>query len=229
MPRSGPGTIPPTTRANGGRQEGYSSGRSAAATGELTAWCCRPGIPHDPPGAPSGGGPGPPHDCESHRRHRAPGPRRRRRARYLGITGTNGKSTTTALIGHIPRARPGAGAGRRQHGHEPVLSWTSLDARRLLRPGDVLLSAGPPSITFERWPRSLLNISPDHLDRHGGMAGYIAAKRRIFERTQSPRHRRHRHSTTPSAAAIFERAEGARRHRVIPILRRTAGCRAAST
>jgi UDP-N-acetylmuramoylalanine--D-glutamate ligase len=32
----------------------------------------------------------------------------------------------------------------------------------------------------------LLNITPDHLDRHGGMAGYVAAKRHIFDRQQPP-------------------------------------------
>ena len=34
----------------------------------------------------------------------------------------------------------------------------------------------------------LLNITPDHLDRHGGMAGYIAAKKRIFAQPDLRRH-----------------------------------------
>ena len=39
----------------------------------------------------------------------------------------------------------------------------------------------------------LLNITPDHLDRHGGMAGYIAAKRRIFDRQRGAGLGRDRH------------------------------------
>ena len=38
----------------------------------------------------------------------------------------------------------------------------------------------------------LLNISPDHLDRHGGMEGYVAAKRRILMGQGQGRHRRDR-------------------------------------
>src|SRR5205807_4642349 len=99
-------------------------------------------------------------------------------ARFVGITGTNGKSTTTALIGHILAA-----AGRRAEvgGNlgAPALSLAPLDAD-----GTYVLEASSfqletiTTLVFDI--AVLLNITPDHLERHGGMDGYIAAKRRIF-------------------------------------------------
>src|SRR5437868_8979626 len=99
-------------------------------------------------------------------------------ARYVGITGTNGKSTTTALIGHIL-----ASAGR------PVevggnLGTPALSFAPLGRDGTYVIEASSfqleliPALAFDT--AVLLNITPDHLDRHGSMEGYIAAKKRIF-------------------------------------------------
>lgn len=99
-------------------------------------------------------------------------------ARYVGITGTNGKSTTTALIAHILRqagktVEVGGNLGR------PVTQFAMLD-----RDGLYVLELS--SYQLELTPSLacdiglLLNISPDHLDRHGGMVGYVAAKRHIF-------------------------------------------------
>ncbi len=106
-------------------------------------------------------------------------------ASYIGITGTNGKSTTTALIGHIMDlggrfAQVGGNIGEPVLLLEPagnegtyVLEMSSYQLERTL------------SITFDVavW----LNISPDHLERHGGVEGYIAAKKNIFRRQTSPR------------------------------------------
>jgi UDP-N-acetylmuramoylalanine--D-glutamate ligase len=99
-------------------------------------------------------------------------------ARYVGITGTNGKSTTTALIGHILAA-----AGERvEIGGN--LGTSALALAPLGRDGTYVLEASSfqleliTSLAFD--VAVLLNITPDHLDRHGGMDGYIAAKRRIF-------------------------------------------------
>jgi len=99
-------------------------------------------------------------------------------ARYVGITGTNGKSTTTALIGHIL-----AGAGRRvEIGGN--LGTAALALAPLGSDGIYVLEASSfqleliTTLAFE--VAVLLNITPDHLDRHGGMAGYIVAKQRIF-------------------------------------------------
>jgi UDP-N-acetylmuramoylalanine--D-glutamate ligase len=99
-------------------------------------------------------------------------------ARYVGITGTNGKSTTTALLGHIL-----ASAGRRvETGGN--LGTAALALAPLGRDGTYVLELSSfqleliTTLAFE--VAVLLNITPDHLDRHGGMAGYIAAKQRIF-------------------------------------------------
>lgn len=99
------------------------------------------------------------------------------RARIVSVTGTNGKSTTTALLGHIlSMAGPtsvGGNIGRAALDLEPpgerrtyVLEMSSyqLDLTRHFRP-DVAI-----------W----LNLTPDHLDRHGDLRGYAKAKARIF-------------------------------------------------
>ncbi len=101
-----------------------------------------------------------------------------KRPKVVAITGTNGKSTTTALIGHMLSqagrdARIGGNIGVGVLGLEPMhggavyvleLSSYQLDLTSSLKP-DVAI---------------LLNITPDHLDRHGSMDGYVAAKRRIL-------------------------------------------------
>ncbi len=100
-------------------------------------------------------------------------------AACVTVTGTNGKSTTTALIGHILRT-----AGRRVEigGNfgPPVLG---LDPPG--RDGLYVLELSSYQLERTRSLRArtavLLNIAEDHLDRHGGMAGYVAAKRRIFD------------------------------------------------
>jgi UDP-N-acetylmuramoylalanine--D-glutamate ligase len=97
---------------------------------------------------------------------------------YVGVTGTNGKSTTTTLIGHILKwagrqVEVGGNLGT------PALSLTALEPGGvyLLEMSSYQLELAP-SIRFA--VAVLLNITPDHLGRHGGMAGYLAAKRRIF-------------------------------------------------
>jgi UDP-N-acetylmuramoylalanine--D-glutamate ligase len=104
--------------------------------------------------------------------------RARPAASYVGITGTNGKSTTTALIGHIL-----AVAGRRvETGGN--LGTAALSLAPLGSEGTYVLELSSfqleliTCLAFD--VAVLLNITPDHLDRHGGMEGYIAAKRRIF-------------------------------------------------
>jgi UDP-N-acetylmuramoylalanine--D-glutamate ligase len=102
----------------------------------------------------------------------------------IAITGTNGKSTTTALIGHIlaQAGRPVAVGGNLG---TPALDLETLDER-----GVYVLELS--SYQLELVPQAgfgvsiLLNITPDHLGRHGGMDGYIAAKRRIFEHQAPP-------------------------------------------
>ncbi|MDX2234571.1 MAG: UDP-N-acetylmuramoyl-L-alanine--D-glutamate ligase [Hyphomonadaceae bacterium] len=100
------------------------------------------------------------------------------RPKIVGVTGTNGKSTTTSLIGHILQqagrdVRVGGNIGAGVLGLEPLhagaiyvleLSSYQLDLTESLRCSVAVF----------------LNLSADHLDRHGDMAGYLAAKKRIF-------------------------------------------------
>jgi UDP-N-acetylmuramoylalanine--D-glutamate ligase len=111
--------------------------------------------------------------------------RTERAVAYVGVTGTNGKSTTTALIGHIfrvsgRRAEVGGNIGR------PALELEPLgpDGAYVLEMSSYQLELTF-SITFD--VAVLLNITPDHLDRHGDMKGYVAAKRLIFHRQTRPR------------------------------------------
>ncbi|HOO50531.1 MAG TPA: UDP-N-acetylmuramoyl-L-alanine--D-glutamate ligase [Alphaproteobacteria bacterium] len=98
-------------------------------------------------------------------------------ADFIGITGTNGKSTTTALTGHVlNQFRPteiGGNIGR------PALDMPPLgqDGTYCLELSSYQIELTP---SFSPYGVILLNITPDHLSRHGGMDGYIAAKEMIF-------------------------------------------------
>jgi UDP-N-acetylmuramoylalanine--D-glutamate ligase len=101
------------------------------------------------------------------------------KAAYIGITGTNGKSTTTALIGHIlsltgKPVQVGGNLGT------PVLTFEPLGEGGIcvLEMSSYQLELVP-SVAFN--VAVLLNVTPDHLNRHGGMDGYIQAKRHIFQ------------------------------------------------
>ncbi len=100
-------------------------------------------------------------------------------AQFFGITGTNGKSTTTALVGHI-LARAGRSIAVGGNLGPPVLDMPPLgsDGTYVLEMSSYQLERTF-SIAFD--VAVLLNISADHLDRHGGWHGYVAAKRRIFD------------------------------------------------
>jgi UDP-N-acetylmuramoylalanine--D-glutamate ligase len=101
-------------------------------------------------------------------------------ARFVGITGTNGKSTTTALLHHLLTAagRPAEVGGN--------LGPAALGLNMLGSEGTYTLEMS--SYMLERIATIgfnisvMLNLSPDHLDRHGSMAGYAAAKANIFAR-----------------------------------------------
>ncbi|AHC73860.1 UDP-N-acetylmuramoylalanine--D-glutamate ligase [Candidatus Endolissoclinum faulkneri L5] len=94
------------------------------------------------------------------------------------ITGTNGKSTTTALISHLLtsnglRVEVGGNLGR------PVLNFNDpgRDGILVLELSSYQLELTPSiAPTIAVW----LNISIDHIERHGNLAGYVAAKQRIF-------------------------------------------------
>ncbi len=103
-----------------------------------------------------------------------------RRAKFAGITGTNGKSTTTALLAHICSV---AGI---PHAAGANLGPAALSLPLLPDHGVYVLEMS--SYMLERIATlrfdaaAMLNLSPDHLDRHGDMEGYALAKRQIFAR-----------------------------------------------
>ena len=104
-------------------------------------------------------------------------------ARFIGITGTNGKSTTTALIHHL---LTGTGRVSEVGGN---LGPAALGLNILGDNGSYTLEMS--SYMLERIATIrfncavMLNLSHDHLDRHGNMRGYAAAKAQIFARQQA--------------------------------------------
>jgi UDP-N-acetylmuramoylalanine--D-glutamate ligase len=97
----------------------------------------------------------------------------------VGITGTNGKSTTTALVHHILKT---AGMPTEMGGNIglPILAQDPLPEGGVY----VLeLSSYQIDLTFglDCDVAVLLNVTPDHLDRYDGFEGYSASKRRLFE------------------------------------------------
>lgn len=100
-------------------------------------------------------------------------------AGFLGITGTNGKSTTTALLQHVFAA---AGTESEAGGN---LGPAALGLRSVGPGGWYVLEVSSyqlETITEVPWSIGVfINISPDHLDRYPDMAGYVAAKKRLLD------------------------------------------------
>jgi len=98
--------------------------------------------------------------------------------RVIAVTGSNGKSTTCALIHHIMESahRPSQLAGNIGRGvldidppHDGEVIVLELSSYQT----DLARNLTPDVAVFT-------NLTPDHLDRHAGMGGYFAAKRRLF-------------------------------------------------
>lgn len=101
----------------------------------------------------------------------------------IGITGSNGKTTTTALTGHLLKE---CGVAV-QVGGNIGTAVTTLVASSRPEQWNVLELSSFQLESIERFRADIaacLNITPDHLDRHHTMESYAAAKRRLFE-TQS--------------------------------------------
>ena len=113
--------------------------------------------------------------------------------RVVGITGTNGKSTTTALVHHLCQA---AGIPAQMGGNIglPVLGEDPLPAG-----GIYVLELSSYQIDLTRSLACdiavLINLSPDHLDRYDGYPGYTQAKARLFA------------MQTPQQIAVFGRGD----------------------
>jgi len=101
---------------------------------------------------------------------------------FIAITGTNGKSTTTALIAHILRR---AGRDVQMGGNigTPILALAPPAPERVhvIECSSFQIDLSPslaPTLGL------LLNITPDHLDRHGDMENYAAIKERLVARAE---------------------------------------------
>ncbi|MEJ0026687.1 MAG: UDP-N-acetylmuramoyl-L-alanine--D-glutamate ligase [Rhizomicrobium sp.] len=120
-------------------------------------------------------------DMELFAREMAADPAVPGRAPVIAITGTNGKSTTTALIGHILAAsgydaQVGGNIGKAVLDLDPPAAKTiyvlELSSYQIdLAPGLV------PDVSV------LSNITPDHIDRHGSFEHYAAVKARLLKQT----------------------------------------------
>ncbi|MBT0956236.1 UDP-N-acetylmuramoyl-L-alanine--D-glutamate ligase [Alphaproteobacteria bacterium KMM 3653] len=98
--------------------------------------------------------------------------------KVVAVTGSNGKSTTSALLHHVLEAtgRPSELAGNIGRGVldiEPAHDGSVVVLELSSYQTDLARALTPDIAVFT-------NLTPDHLDRHGGMGGYFAAKRRLF-------------------------------------------------
>jgi UDP-N-acetylmuramoylalanine--D-glutamate ligase len=124
-------------------------------------------------------------------------------AETIAITGTNGKTTTTALTGALLGEQP-----------RPVLVGgnigTPLTAHALSFARDGLLVVEVSSFqletidTFQPRVAAVLNVTPDHLDRHGSFGAYLDAKARIFM-NQSPAECAVLNADDPAAVGLASR------------------------
>ncbi|MGB8277602.1 MAG: UDP-N-acetylmuramoyl-L-alanine--D-glutamate ligase [Methylovirgula sp.] len=96
---------------------------------------------------------------------------------FVAVTGTNGKSTTTALIAHLfatfgYRVEVGGNIGT------PILSLSPPSPKvvHVIECSSFQIDLAP---TLDPWVGVLLNVTPDHLDRHGTMENYAAIKERL--------------------------------------------------
>jgi UDP-N-acetylmuramoylalanine--D-glutamate ligase len=103
--------------------------------------------------------------------------------RVIAITGSNGKTTTTALTGEILRK---SGKKTLVGGNigTPVISLVAQSTRDTVTVLEVSSFQLETIQQFRPWIAAILNITPDHLDRHRTFQAYVNAKTRIFENQQ---------------------------------------------
>ena len=105
------------------------------------------------------------------------------KGRVIAITGTKGKSTTTALTGRILE-RAGFDVTVGGNIGAPLSEQVDRSTPSTLHVVETSSFQLEGIVDFHPWISVLLNVSPDHLDRHPNVDAYIAAKARIFENQQ---------------------------------------------
>ena len=124
---------------------------------------------------------------------------------FVAVTGTNGKTTTVELLGHLYREAglPVVVAGN--VGTALTGSWADIDAARHRRlRGELVPARGHARLRARG--AVLLNVEADHLDRHGTLEDYLAAKLQIFARQGD-----HDVAVAPAGIAIEDLGGCARR------------------
>ncbi len=105
---------------------------------------------------------------------------------FIAVTGTNGKTTTVELIGHIHREAGLAVAVAGNVGTALSSLADRSETGRLGSEATVVCEASSfqleDTVCFAPEAAVLLNVTPDHLDRHGTFEAYLAAKLEIFAR-----------------------------------------------
>jgi UDP-N-acetylmuramoylalanine--D-glutamate ligase len=135
--------------------------------------------------------------------------------KVVGITGTNGKSTTTALVHHILTT---AGVPTRMGGN---IGLPVLGAEPLPEGGVYVLELSSYQLdltqTLDCEVAALLNITPDHLDRYDGFEAYAASKARLFQMQSAAHDAVIAIGDTPSALiARGLSARGEHLHKIAP-------------
>ncbi|HAH30959.1 MAG TPA: UDP-N-acetylmuramoyl-L-alanine--D-glutamate ligase [Elusimicrobia bacterium] len=104
--------------------------------------------------------------------------------KILAITGTNGKTTTTVLLGEIIKKHL-SGTGARSLVCGNVGIPASALAQKARADDCMVMELSSYQLEDSSYLKPsvscVLNITPDHLDHHGGMAGYIRAKEKVFK------------------------------------------------
>lgn len=102
------------------------------------------------------------------------------RGKLVAITGSNGKTTTTALVGHILQSakvpvQVGGNIGT------PLLARVEASSDSMITVAEVSSFQLETIEAFRPDVGVLLNLTPDHIDRHGSFEDYARAKQRLFE------------------------------------------------
>ena len=102
------------------------------------------------------------------------------KGKVIAITGSNGKTTTTTLVGEI-LAKSGKKTLVGGNIGTPVISLVSQSAADSMVVLEISSFQLETIQQFRPWIAAVLNITPDHLDRHHTFQAYVDAKERIFE------------------------------------------------